>query len=212
MNNDPYYLKYIKYKAKYLNLNMIKKNSNSQVGTGYNYSCGKCKTNFSENDGKVVNTAILIFSDMLPEKNGERHVYMLLSQRNYWMTPGGNVDKKEEIDVSPSRCWKALSREFSEEVGQLIHKVIPSDTIVPSYDVYNERTNTCTRLYYYDIKSDHDLLQFTTIPINGTGGHGYNEVKDAQWLKLESILDGTISNIKYYVKNSMKLLRNNKLI
>lgn len=221
--DDKYYSKYMKYKTKYLDLS-IKCKSNkhsmhslhslhSQHGGG-KHSCAVCKTQFPENEGKVVNTAIVIYSDMIPEKNNKRHVYMLLSQRNRWMTPGGNVDQTEEIALGTdhSKCWKALGREFSEEVGQFLHTIIPTGKIVPSHDIYDERTNTCTRLYYYDIGSDHGQLRFTTVPINGIGGKGFGEVKAAKWMELSSILDESVSNVAHYVVNSMKILRSKKLI
>lgn len=209
--DDKFYSKYLKYKTKYLNKkygNILK----NQTG-GRSYSCDICKTAFPENNGKVINTAIVIYSDYIPNQNNKRCVYMLLSQKNQWMTPGGNVDHKEETDKEiNNRCWKAISREFSEEVGQLINNVIPSNTNIPSYDVYDERNNTCTRIYCYNIKDKHDLLQFTTIPINTIGGHGFGEAKDAKWIQLDSILNGNIANVKSYVKRSMMLLKSNSMI
>ena len=203
MSTDLDYQKYIKYKAKYLKY----KRSLALIGGHKHFQCDYC----NEGQSVVAHVAIVLYTDYIDTIRNKKHVYLLLDNKNLWMTPGGHVDYAEEIAPN-NKCWRALEREYAEEVGQYIYDSIPSGTYVPYIDYYDEIKNSCTRIYYHNMKDQYNNVQFSPVPLNGQGGEGYFEAKEGKWMELDKVIDGTITNVKHYIVPTFEYLKNKNII
>ena len=149
-----YYLKYFKYKNKYLNLkNQLAGTAGTGAGAGAGAGAGvgaPVRTHMENSSGLV------LFND----KGEYRIVLVILNNQSCFnktlnirvpkvSTPGGIIDRGE----TP---WTAFAREYNEEVGQDLPRLYRVGRYIPSYD----DVPTKTRIFYSHLVDPKERIRY----------------------------------------------------
>lgn len=158
-----YYNKYIKYKTKYL----LAKQTAGAI----------C---YSDKNNQIKNaTGIILVND-----NNQFKVLLLRAKNGKWMTPGGNVDKKDLKENHP--CKKAFTREFHEETN---------------FDL--PPLNNVEKFFW----NGHTVIYIGDTDIKNLGKFSpSNETIEMGLFSLRDLVDNNFGNIdlKSYVRSSLK--------
>lgn len=151
-------------------------------------------------DKIACNKSIRTVAVMLLKKNKDNEYDCLMLTRSgdeKLMTPGGGVQVFDVYDhkgnYKKRSCFKALKREFQEEVNVKFPEVKIIDSLT-----YNKET----KIYICEMVSDLDL----------SGFEKNSEVVKVEWIPLKKLVNNTTDiELVRYVRKSIDQMHENKL-